>query len=61
MNIFKSTTLKWWQVGIFKLTAFSAALLIATYWPAILGLTTLWWIVFVVCAVWGLKIYFGSR
>ncbi|MFC1789728.1 hypothetical protein ACFLYY_01990 [Patescibacteria group bacterium] len=32
INIFKSFTLKWWQSGVFKVTAISAGIYIGAYW-----------------------------
>jgi len=61
MKILKTVTLKWWEIAIIKWAAFSAALLVAIYWPTILGWVTLWWIVFIVSVIWSLKIYFRAR
>jgi hypothetical protein len=32
MNIFKSYTYTWWQIGIFKLALLSIGVLIGAYW-----------------------------
>lgn len=32
MKFFKSFTMKWWQVGIFKLALLSAGIAIGAYW-----------------------------
>lgn len=33
MNIFKNSTLKWWQAGIFKLVQLSLGIIIGSTWP----------------------------
>lgn len=41
MNIFKSYTFKWWQMGIFKLALIGIGILIGSYWAEFWGgLTT---------------------
>ncbi|MCE9541351.1 hypothetical protein K8R03_02205 [Candidatus Kaiserbacteria bacterium] len=35
MNMFKTFSMKWWQVGIFKLSLLSAGVAIGAYWPQV--------------------------
>lgn len=35
MNIFKTFSLKWWQVGIFKLSLLAVGIAIGAYWSDI--------------------------
>jgi len=35
MNIFKSYTYTWWQVGILKLALVTVGIFIGSYWPGV--------------------------
>jgi len=49
MNIFKTWTLKWWEVGITKLCLISLGIILAIYFYSYLvPLLLLWWVIFVV-------------
>lgn len=37
MNIFKSYTFNWWQIGLFKLALLAIGILIGSYWSEFWG------------------------
>jgi hypothetical protein len=45
MNLFKSGTLAWWQVGILKLSVACIAIAIGANWPQIFQPLTLWLVI----------------
>jgi hypothetical protein len=61
MHIFKPITLTWWQIGVLKLAVLSFAFLIAHYWPVVTEWTTVWWILFAVCALYTAKLRLAPR
>lgn len=60
-NIYKPITLTWWQVGILKIALLSAGILVATYWPKVMEWTNVWWILFVITALYTLSLRFKNR
>ncbi len=44
MNLFKPVTLKWWQVGSFKISMIAVGIAIGATWPSVFAnwLTALW-------------------
>ncbi len=44
MNLFKPVTLKWWQVGSFKISMIAVGIAIGATWPSTFAnrLTALW-------------------
>ena len=56
MNIFKSFTLKWWQIGLFKLSLLSLGIILGVYFQAFF----LQWIVVVTIIFVALGIYIAT-
>jgi hypothetical protein len=57
MNIFRTWTFKWWEIGLIKLCLLSLGILLGLYFADYLsGIFWLWWAIFVVTAI-----YFISR
>jgi hypothetical protein len=57
MNIFRSWTFTWWEVGVLKVCLISLGILLAQYFGAyVLDLTKLWWVLFL-----GPALYFIIR
>ncbi len=53
MNIFKSFTLLWWQVGIFKLCLISLGLALGSTWPEFFRRwITLWVTLFIILGLY---------
>jgi len=53
MNIFKTWTFQWWEVGLIKLCLISLGIILGIYFYGyLMGLMWLWWILFVVIAVY---------
>ena len=59
MKIFKDWTFHWWEVSLIKLCLISLGILLGLYFHDLLiGLTTLWWVVFAVSAAYLLGRFF---
>ncbi len=53
MNIFKSYTLKWWQVSLFKIAMVSLGVAIGATWPEIfIRWTPVLWLLFITLAIY---------
>ncbi len=53
MNIFKTWTLRWWEVGLMKLCLISFGIILAVYFYSYLApLLLLWWVIFVVPTIY---------
>jgi hypothetical protein len=48
MNIFKSFTLTWWQMGLFKWSLIALGILLGSHWP---NLFIPWWPVLLILFV----------
>ncbi len=60
MNPFKSYTLKWWQVGLLKVSMLALGLVVGATWPeAFATWTVLLWILFAILAAYLIFVGFG--
>ena len=51
MQIFKTWTFKWWEIGLIKLCLISFGIIVGLYFrDYLLGLMWLWWTFFVITA-----------
>jgi hypothetical protein len=53
MNPFRSFTLKWWQVSLFKIAMVSLGLALGATWPQFFGPWRTWfWLIFLVAGAY---------
>ena len=53
MQIFKTWTFRWWEVGLIKVCLLSLGIILALYfYNCLAGLLWLWWILFVVTTIY---------
>ena len=53
MKILKTWAFKWWEVGVIKICLLSLGILLGLYFYAyLIGLMWLWWVLFVVTAIY---------
>jgi len=53
MKIFKTWTLRWWEVGLVKVCLLALGIILALYfYTYLIGLLWLWWVLFVVTAIY---------
>lgn len=62
MKIFKNWTFKFWEVGLIKICLISLGIILGLYFSsALIGLLWLWWVLFIVTAVYFIiKFFRGS-
>lgn len=62
MKIFKNWTFKFWEVGFIKICLISLGIILGLYFSsALIGLLWLWWVLFIVTAVYFIiKFFRGS-
>lgn len=62
MQIFKTWAFKWWEVGLIKLCLLSLGILLGLYFYGYLAsLLWLWWVLFVVTAVYFIVRFIGEK
>jgi hypothetical protein len=53
MNIFRTWSLKWWEVGLMKICLVSFGIILGLYFhDYLIKITSLWWVLFVVISVY---------
>ncbi|OGZ45779.1 MAG: hypothetical protein A3C84_00705 [Candidatus Ryanbacteria bacterium RIFCSPHIGHO2_02_FULL_48_12] len=53
MQLFKTRTFRWWEVGLIKLCLISLGIIVAYYWGGYLfGMMWLWWALFVATGIY---------
>jgi len=53
MQIFKTWTFKWWEVGMIKVCLLSLGILLGLYfYDYVVNLIWLWWVLFIVTAIY---------
>ncbi len=53
MKLFKIWSFKWWEMGLVKICLLSLGILLGLYfYDVLIGLVWLWWILFVVTAIY---------
>jgi len=62
MQIFKTWTFKWWEIGVLKLCLISFGILLGLYfYDYLIGLMWLWWTLFIVGALYFIVRLFVSK
>ncbi|MDE2021985.1 MAG: hypothetical protein KGI71_03720 [Patescibacteria group bacterium] len=53
MKIFRTWTFKWWEIGLIKICLISLGILLGLYFfNYLVGLVALWWVLFIVTALY---------
>ncbi|MFA6797458.1 MAG: hypothetical protein WCR40_02025 [Candidatus Paceibacterota bacterium] len=62
MQIFKTWTFKWWEIGVLKLCLISFGILLGLYfYDYLVGLMWLWWALFIVGVLYFIVRLFVSK
>ena len=62
MQIFKTWTFKWWEIGVLKLCLISFGILLGLFfYDYLIGLMWLWWTLFIVGALYFIVRLFVSK
>ncbi|MFA5125199.1 MAG: hypothetical protein WC473_05275 [Patescibacteria group bacterium] len=62
MKIFKTWTFKWWEVSLIKICLISLGILLGLYFYAyLIGLLWLWWVLFVMLAIYFIARFFTDK
>lgn len=62
MKIFRAHTFQWWEVSLLKLGLISLGLLLGLYfYGSLIGLTLIWWILFVTTSIYFMIRFFSKK
>ncbi|MFZ2414424.1 MAG: hypothetical protein WAW33_00225 [Minisyncoccia bacterium] len=62
MQIFKTRTFLWWEIGLVKLCLISFGILLGLYFYGyLIGLTLLWWVLFIATAIYFVIRFFFKK
>jgi hypothetical protein len=62
MQIFKTRTFLWWEISLIKICLISLGILLGLYFYGyLIGLTLLWWVLFIATAIYFIIRFFLKK